>query len=170
MRTLGSMHAGTALGFVGLIAAGALAAQNPPAAAPPSAPPPWGAQAVAGGTAQYLVENPAVLHLTPVQVERLRKVAAKVDGLNAPVRARIQQLTGGRPFRELPPPERRRIAPQVQQATQQLRANNEMALDSIEAVLTPEQTSQLENLRVEYKERLQARRAARPAAPPRRRP
>jgi hypothetical protein len=168
MRKLGSMHAGTALGFVGLLAAAALAAQNPPAAAARSAPAPRTAQAVGGGTAQYLVDNPAVLHLTPVQVERLRKVAGKVDSLNAPARAQMQQLTGGRQFRELLPAERRRIAPQMQQATQQMRANNDMALDSIEAVLTPGQTSQLESLRVEYKERREARRAAQPAAPRRR--
>ena len=168
MRGLARMSVSEAVGCACLVAAGALAAQNPPAAVAPKAPPPRAAQVVGGGTAQYLVENPSILHLTPVQVARIRKVSTKVDSLNAPAHAQMQQLTGGRPFRELPPAERRRIAPQVRQAMQQLRANNELALDSLEAVLTPEQTTQLENLRVDYKERLQARRAQ--GWTPRRRP
>lgn len=168
MREHGRVRLGTALGFAGLVVAGALAAQNPPAAATPNAPPPRAAQVVGGGAAQYLVENPSVLHLTPVQIERIRKVSAKVDSLNAPVRAQMQQLTGGRPFREMQPAERRRIAPQLQQLMQQVRANGDLSLDSVEAVLTPEQTSQLENLREDYKQRLQARRAQ--GWTPRRRP
>jgi hypothetical protein len=167
MRTVGTMNVSWTLGLAGLVIAGAMAAQNPPAAAP-NAPPMRAAPAVGGGAARYLAENPSVLHLTPVQVERIRKLSAKVDSLNAPVRAQLQPLTGGRPFRELPPAERRRIAPQLQQATQRLRANNEMALDSVEAVLTPEQTTQLESLRQDFKERLQARRAQ--GWTPRRRP
>jgi hypothetical protein len=149
-----------ALGAVGLVLAGSLAAQNPPpereqnpAAAGRNAPRPTAGQVVGGGTAQYLVENPGVLHLTPVQVERIRKVSTKVEELNTPVWSQIERLTGGRPFRELPPADRRRVGPQVRPLLLQLQANNTMSLDSIEAILTPDQTNQLENLREDYKQR-----------------
>lgn len=168
MRKVGTMRGSAGLGFAGLIVAGVLAAQNPSAAVALKTPPPRAEQIGGGGTAQYLVENPSVLQLTPVQVARIRKVSAKVDSLNAPVRAQWQQLTGGRPLREMTPVERRRIAPQLQQAMQRLRANDNIALDSVEAVLTPEQTGQLENMREDYKQRLQARRAQ--GWTPRRRP
>jgi hypothetical protein len=148
-----------------LALATAAAAQNPPSgrvARPrPGAQnaPPTAAQATGGGAAQYLAENPQVLQLTPVQVERVRKVSARVDSLNAPIRQRMDQLTGGRPFRELPPVERRRVAPQLQPLMQQLRANNDASLDSVEVILTPEQTIRLESLREDFKQRREARRA-----------
>lgn len=142
-----------------LALAAALAAQQPPAARErPSRP--TVAQVVGGGTAQYLVENPRVLQLTPVQVQRVAKVAHRVDSLNAPVRSQLQALTGGRPIREMDPAERRRLAPQLQPLVQQLSQNDAMSLDSIEAILTPEQTARLEAMRAEYKERREARRAA----------
>jgi len=176
--TRGTITRAATLTTGALALAATLAAQNPPAAAPGQNPPrPTAGQVVGGGTAQYLVANPGVLNLTPVQIERIRKVSTKVEELNAPVRTRIEQLTGGRPFRELPPADRRRVGPQLQPVMQQLRANNEASLDSIEAILTPEQTSRLESLREEFKERREARRAAlQPridsarARPPRRRP
>jgi hypothetical protein len=156
----------------GLVLAAALAAQNPRAAARGQNPPrPTAGQVVGGGTAQYLVANPGVLNLTPVQVERIRKVSTRVEEMNAPVRTQVEQLTGGRPFRELPPADRRRVGPQLRPLLQQLQTNNEMSLDSIEAILTPEQTNRLENLREDYKQRRDAMRQRMDSArvrPPRR--
>jgi hypothetical protein len=145
------------------LAAGA-SAQNPPT--PRQAPPrPTAAQVTGGGTAQYLAENPQVLNLNPTQVARIRKVAARVDSANAPLTAQWQQLTGGRALRELPPADRRRMAPQLQPLMQQMRANNEAGVDSVDAILTPEQQERLANLREEYRERLQMRRRAAPRRP-----
>ncbi|MGD0484902.1 MAG: hypothetical protein ABSB58_09675 [Gemmatimonadales bacterium] len=145
----------------GLVLAAALAAQQPPAAAPGQNPPrPTVTQAVGGGTAAYLVQNPQVLQLTPEQVQRVAKVANRVDSINTPVRNRMQAVTGGRRLVDMTPAERRRVGPQLRPLLQQLQANNETSLDSIEGILTPEQTTHLEALRAEYKERIEARRAA----------
>jgi len=148
-----------ALATGALALATTLLAQQPPPGRERN-PRPTAAQVTGGGTAQYLVENPQLLQLTPVQVKRVTKVANRVDSLNAPVRNQLQALTGGRPIRELTPAERRRLAPQLQPLVQQMQQNNAMSLDSVEAILTPEQTTQLEALRAEYKDRMNARRAA----------
>ena len=148
-----------ALATGALALATALAAQQPPPG-PERNPRPTAADVTGGGTAQYLVENPQILRLTSVQVARVMKVANRVDSLNAPVRSQLQALTGGRPIRQLLPAERRRLAPQFQPLLRQLRENNGASLDSIEAILTPEQTARLESLRAEYKDRMNARRAA----------
>lgn len=145
---------------VALALAVSAAAQNPPRATQAPPPRPTAQEASGGGTAQYLADNPQVLNLNPTQVARIRKVATRVDSLNTPLRAQWQQLTGGQPLRAMPPAERRRLAPRLQPLMQQMRANNEMGVDSVDAILTPDQQQQLANLREEYRERLQARRGA----------
>jgi len=163
----------TVLAAAACALAGALAAQNPPAApaaAAPQAPRPTAIEVAGGGTAQYLVDHPDVLQLTPVQVQRVRKVAAHVDSLNAPVRAQLQQVQAGRDIRTVTPLERRQMMTQMHPLFQQIRANNQASLDSILTILTPAQATQLESLREEFKERMEARRAAAPQVPARARP
>jgi len=129
----------------------ALAAQAPAAAA---------AQQAGGGAARYLAEHPEILNLTPVQQQRIRKLAAHGDSANAPLRSQMQQLTRGQQLRDMPPAERRRAAPQIRSVMQQMHANDEAELDSVSAVLTPEQANRLETLREDFKARREARRAA----------
>ncbi len=113
-----------------------------------------------GGTARYLAEHPQLLNLTTVQQARIRKLAAHEDSANAPLRAQLQQLTRGQQIRAMPPAERRRVAPQLRTVMGQMRANDEAELDSVSAILTPEQANRLETLREDFKQRREARRAA----------
>jgi hypothetical protein len=108
---------------------------------------------------RYLVDSPQVLNLTAKQAERIRKQLARLDSADAPLRAQWQQLTGGRALSEMTPVERRRLAPQLQPVMQQLRANNQAAMDSVDAILTPDQQARLAELRAEYAQRRRARAA-----------
>lgn len=160
-----------AVAAIALAWAGPLPAQAPqptPAARPAHAPPatqaPAGqvgipAQQLGAVLTRYLVDSPQVLNLTPKQVDRVRKQLARVDSADAPLRSQWQQITGGRSLRDLTPVERRRLGPQLQPIIQQLRTNNQAALDSVDAILTPEQQTRLAALRAEYGQRIQARRA-----------
>ena len=145
----------------GFVFAAALAAQQPPAPPASTNPPrPPVAQAVGGSTAEFLAQHPQVLQLTAVQVQRVAKVANWVDALNTPVHNRMQAITGGRRLLDLTPAERRRVGPQLRPLLEQIRANNASSLDSIEAILTPDQTAHLESIQAEFKARVEARRAA----------
>jgi hypothetical protein len=154
------------LAAVALTGAPPLAAQAPQAAPaarpgrPLQAPPRPGPGEQPGGViVRYLVDSPQVLNLTPKQVDRIHKQLVRFDSADAPLRAQWQQATGGRPLREIPPAERRRLAPQLQPIMQQLRSNNEAAFDSVDTILTPDQQERLAQLRAEYAQRLRARRA-----------
>ncbi len=108
---------------------------------------------------RYLANHARALHLTPKQIDRVREVANWLDTVNAPLRAQWQQVTGGRPLRAMEPAQRRSLAPQLQPIVQQLKANNEAALDSVDAILTPQQQDRLQSVLVEYRRRMQERRA-----------
>ena len=108
---------------------------------------------------RYLADHAAALRLSAKQLDRVRKVAEQLDSANTPLRAQWQQVTGGRPLRGMDSTERRSLVPQLQPITQQLRANNEAALDSVDAILTPPQQRQLQSVLQEYRRRMQVRRA-----------
>ena len=108
---------------------------------------------------RYLADHARALHLNAKQLDRVRKVAAQLDSSNAPLHTQWQQVTGGRPLRGMDPAQRRSLAPQLQPITQQLRANNEAALDSVDAILTPPQPQRLQTVLQEYRRRMQARQA-----------
>ncbi len=107
---------------------------------------------------RYLADHRGALRLSPKQVDRVREVAGWLDSANAPLRAQWQQITGGRPMRAITPAERRGLAPQLQPVMQQIRTNNETALDSVDAILTPAQQQHLQTVLQEYRRRMQARR------------
>jgi hypothetical protein len=130
----------------------------PPAQAAQPAPAAQPAQQLGNVITRYLVDSPQVLNLAPKQVERVRKQLARLDSTDAPLRAQWQHVAGGRSLRDLTPVERRRLGPQLQPIMQQLRTNNQAALDSVDAILTPEQQTRLAALRAEYGQRIQARR------------
>jgi hypothetical protein len=108
---------------------------------------------------RYLADHARALQLNAKQLDRVRKVAERLDSANAPLHTQWQQVTGGRPLRGMGPAQRRSLAPQLQPITQQLRANNEAALDSVDAILTPAQQQRLQTVLQEYRRRMQARRA-----------
>jgi hypothetical protein len=162
------LAAGAALAALALMASRPLAAQarpGPQAPAPPSpqaapaAQPPQAPEQPGGVIARYLVDSPQVLNLTTKQVVRIHKQLARLDSADAPLRIQWQQITGGRPLREMTPLERRRLAPELQPVMEQLRNNNQAAFDSVDAILTPDQQTRLAQLRSEYAQRLRARRA-----------
>jgi hypothetical protein len=109
---------------------------------------------------RYLTNHARALHLTGKQVDRIRGVANRLDSTNAPLHAQWHQLTGGRPLRAMEPAQRRILAPQLQPIQQQLKANNATALDSVDAILTPQQQEHLQTVLQEYHRRVQARRPA----------
>jgi hypothetical protein len=92
-------------------------------------------------------------------------VVAAQDRAAAPLRAQWEQVTGGRALRDIPVRERRRLARQLQPIMQQARAGDEVALDSVNAILTPQQQDQLQTLVAEYRERMRARAQARRQQP-----
>jgi hypothetical protein len=108
---------------------------------------------------RYLANHARALNLNAKQLDRVRKVADQLDSANAPLHGQWQQVTGGRPVRGMDSTERQALAPQLQPITRQLRANNEAALDSVDAILTPQQQQRLQSVLQEYRRRLQARRA-----------
>ena len=115
---------------------------------------------------RYLADHARALRLTPKQVDRVREVAGRLDSANAPLRAQWQQITGARTMRAIPPAERRQLAPQLQPVMRQIRANNETALDSVDAILTPAQQQHLQSVLQEYRRRMQMRaRRAPPVRP-----
>jgi len=152
----GVAAAAIALGGVRTGAAQAPLPPPPRAAQPAQAAQPG--QQLGNVITRYLVDSPQVLNLTPKQLDRVRKQLARLDSTDAPLRAQWQQITGGRSPRDLTPVERRRLGPQLQPILQQLRTNNQAALDSLDAILTPEQQARLASLRAEYGQRVQARR------------
>jgi hypothetical protein len=108
---------------------------------------------------RYLANHARALRLNAKQVDRIRKVADRLDSANTPLHAQWQQLTGGRPLRSIEPAQRRTLAPQLQPIMQQLKANNTAALDSVDAILTPQQQERLQSVLREYHRRTQARQA-----------
>ena len=108
---------------------------------------------------RYLADHAGALRLNAKQLDRVRKVAEHLDSANAPLHAQFQQVTGGRPLRGMDPAQRRSLAPQLQPITQQIRSNNEAALDSVDAILTAPQQQRLQSVLQEYRRRMQARRA-----------
>ena len=156
--------AAVALAALAAVGVWPLAAQTPqqPASPQPAARQPAVQQPMAqpgGILARYLVDSPQVLNLTPKQMDRIKKLRASVDSTEAPLRAQWQQVTGGRGLRDLAPAERRQLAPQLQPIMQRLRAMNQAAMDSLDAVLTPQQQERLAGLRAEYQRRGQTRRS-----------
>ncbi len=147
-------------------AGGPLAAQAPPQR-PARAPAAALAQYMTGGAiAQYLVDHPRALNLTSKQVDQARKLAKYTDSVNAPLRAQWEQLTGGKPLRDLDSATRRQVAPQLQSIRQQVQVNDAAAFDSVDTILNPRQQQRLAELRQEYRARLQARPANRPTPQP----
>lgn len=118
-----------------------------PAAATATAPVPM------TGVPEYLASHPRALNLTPKQVDRIGKVRVWLRGQDSTLRAQWRQVTGGRAVRSMPPAERRRLQPQLQPIMQQLKANSAAALDSVDAILTPEQQQKLQADLAEYRER-----------------
>lgn len=110
---------------------------------------------VTSSVPRYLVNHGRELHLTAKQSDRIREVATWLDSANAPLRAQWQQVTGGTPLRSMSRPQRQRLAPQLQPVVQQMKTNNEAALDSVDAILTPPQQQRLQAVVLEYRRRLQ---------------
>ncbi len=116
------------------------------------------------GVPEYLVGHPRALNLTPKQVDRIKKVHEWLRGQDSTLRAQWQQITGGRRLADIPPAERRGLAPRLQPVQQQLQANNAAALDSVDVILTPQQQRLQADL-AEYRER-HARQGAQGQRPP----
>ncbi len=128
---------------------------KPAAEAPGMPAPPTGVPAYVNGHAR-------ALNLTSKQVDRVKKVHEWLRGTDSTLRAQWNQITGGRSWRAMPPADRRRLGPQLQPVMQELRANNKAALDSVDAILTPQQQEKLQQMFAEYR----ARRTGQPAAAP----
>jgi LTXXQ motif family protein len=105
------------------------------------------------GVPEYLVSHPRVLNLSPKQVDRIKKVHEWLRGQDSTLRGQWQQVTGGRSLRSMPPADRHRLQPQLQPIMQQLRANSAAALDSVDAILTPQQQQKLQTDLAEYRQR-----------------
>jgi len=133
-------------------AAVAAPAQTPPASTAPAAAEGIGPAEDAGSNVTgFLTSGADSLHLTPVQRARLRRIHSYFEGLNTPLRDSIRTITGGRPLRDIPPIQRRRMGPALHPLMMAMRANSQAALDSVDAVLTPEQQQRLQAIRAEYR-------------------
>ena len=136
--------------------------QAPADTAKPAAPMAGGQPVPPTGVPAYVNGHARALNLTPKQVDRVKKVHEWLKGADSTLRVQWNQVTGGHPFRTMPPAERRRLAPQLQPLIQQFKANNASALDSVDTILTPAQQDKLQAMFAEYRSR--HRGPGRPAA------
>jgi Spy/CpxP family protein refolding chaperone len=110
------------------------AAQRPAPAAGPG---------LRGGLPGYLAEHPQALSLNDEQTARLRTVAQWLERSNSALREQVRSALGGRTARELTAEQRYQLGRQVRPLRDQLRANHVSAVDSVHAILTPDQWQRL---------------------------
>jgi Spy/CpxP family protein refolding chaperone len=85
------------------------------------------------------------LGLTPDQRDKIKAIQDQAQQQNAPLREQIQQITGGKRFRDLTPEQRESFKPQIEPIRKQLMENRKKAHEQISAILTPDQRKQFEH-------------------------
>ena len=129
----------TALGLVA-----PAAAQNPPPGPPPE---------------RREAFDTSGLGLTADQRTKITGILEKMKEQNAPYRKQLDEVLGGRRFRDLTPAERDSLRPKLEPIRHEMAENWRKAHDKINEVLTPEQRKLVE-------QRMKERRAARGEGPP----
>ena len=129
--------AGAAIG-----AAAALAVASPAAAQGPSRGP-GPRPGFRGEMVGYLAQHPQSLNLDDHQAARLRTISSWLKQSDSSLRGQIRAALGGKTFRELSAEQRYQQSRQIRPLTEQLRANRFAAVDSLHAVLTPDQWQRL---------------------------
>lgn len=79
------------------------------------------------------------LGLSADQETKLQGIVEQLRQANVPVRARLDQILGGRRFRDIPPAEQDSLRPQMEPIRLEMLENRRTALDQIDAILTPAQ-------------------------------
>jgi Spy/CpxP family protein refolding chaperone len=85
------------------------------------------------------------LGLTSDQREKIKAIREQAQQQNAPLREQLQQLLGGKSFRDLTPAERESLKPKIEPIRTQMMENRHKAHEQIKAILTPDQRKQLEH-------------------------
>lgn len=85
------------------------------------------------------------LGLTSDQRDKIRAIREQAQQQNAPLREQLQQVLGGKSFRDLTPAERESLKPQIEPIRKQMMENRHKAHEQISAILTPDQRKQLEH-------------------------
>lgn len=99
------------------------------------------------------------LGLTAEQRPKVTGILEQLKEQNAPYRKELDQLLGGRRFRDLTPGERDSLRPQLQPIRHKMMENWSKAREQLDKVLTPEQRKLLE-------QRMRERRGMRGEGPP----
>lgn len=84
------------------------------------------------------------LGLTADQRTKIKGILEKMKEQNAPHRKQLEQVLGGRRFRDLTPAQRDSLRPKIEPIRNQMAENWRKAHDQINAVLTPEQRKLVE--------------------------
>jgi Spy/CpxP family protein refolding chaperone len=107
--------------------------------------------------APIAAQGPSVfehLGLTSDQRDKIKVIQDQIRQQNAPLREQLQQLLGGKRFRDLSPEERESFKPQLEPIRKQMMDNRKKGREQISAILTPDQRKQLEQeMREHRKER-----------------
>ena len=85
------------------------------------------------------------LGLTPDQHDKIKAIRDQAQQQNAPLREQLQQVLGGKSFRDLTPEERESLKPQIEPIRKQMMENRRKAREQINAILTPDQRKKLEH-------------------------
>lgn len=98
----------------------------------------------------------ADLGLSADQRAKVAAIRQAVQQENAPLRAQMRQITGGKSFRDLNPAARDSLRPKLDPIRRQLMQNMRKGREQVMAILTPEQRRQ-------FLEHARNRRGGRPA-------
>lgn len=89
------------------------------------------------------------LGLTSDQRDKINAIREQTQQQNAPLREQIQQVLGGKSFRDLTPAERESFKPKIEPIRKQMMENRKRAHEQVNAILTPDQRKQLQHERHE---------------------
>ena len=85
------------------------------------------------------------LGLSADQRTKITAIREQARQQNAPLRDQLQQVLGGKSFRDLTPAERESFKPKIEPIRKQMMENRHKAQEQINAILTSDQRKQLEH-------------------------
>lgn len=93
------------------------------------------------------------LGLTADQRVKINAIREQAEQQNAPLREQVQQVLGGKSFRDLTPEERKSFSSKLEPIRKQMKENRHKAHEQISAILTPDQREKLKHQMEERRSR-----------------
>jgi Spy/CpxP family protein refolding chaperone len=92
------------------------------------------------------------LGLTSDQRTKINAIRGQVEQQNAPLREQMQQVLGGKSFRDLTPEQRESFRSKIEPIRKQMKENRRAAHEQISAILTPDQREKLKHQMKEHRD------------------